>query len=316
MNYSRVIPAVAIILIVCALAVSPASLAGTSRQRRVAQSAQMVVLNVRVKDREDKSVPHLPKDGFVVTEDGVAQPITFFSNDEVPLSYGLLVDASGSFRSVISPVLSGAAKIVNSNKPTDEAFVMRFISSEKIETVQELTRDKAALVEAVNLIYIEPGQTAVNDAVYLSAEYLAEKTATAGKSRRRALIVFTDGEERNSFYTMGQLLQLLAATDIQIFAIGYMNALPANTLEKSIIRLIALATDTGGRAFFASSAADFDRISNEIINDIRTQYVIGYVPSDGGTRKDFQKVQVSIKDNSNQDNRVAITRISYSAPTK
>ena len=91
--------------------------------------------------------------------------------------------------------------IINSNKKGDETFLERFISSDKIETIQDFTASKDALMDGLDTLYIEGGQTAVIDGVYLAAEHVADyKKGGDDDRRRRALIVVTDGEDRASYY--------------------------------------------------------------------------------------------------------------------
>ena len=272
---------------------------------------QMVILNVRVKDPHGKAVLDVPQSSFVVSENGVPQKISLFMSEQVPLSYGLLIDASASIRSQIVDVVRTTMKIVESNKPSDEAFVIRFISSDKIETVQALTSDKQALIAALDQVYIEGGPSAILDAVYLSAEYLGQNRPNNGNLRRRALIIATDGDERESYYNAQQVVQILTSADIQVYIVAFTKDLKQDKHEKAVKLVTVLASNAGGRVYFPSSAPDLDQIANEIINDIRTQYVIGYIPSDGAS-KAFQKVEVSIADNQNQDKKVAITSVGYS----
>ena len=82
-------------------------------------------------------------------------------------------------------------------------------------------------------------------------------------------------------------------------------------LEKAVKLLNQLARDTGGRTYYPSSPGDVQRISNQIIKDIRTQYVIGYVPAGGDAAKSFHKVEVSVAEGPNQEKRAAITRVGY-----
>ena len=103
---------------------------------------------------------------------------------------------------------------------------MRFISSDKIETEQDFTDKKELLIDALDNLYVEGGQTAVIDAVYLSAEHVAGyQKGDESDRRRRALIVITDGEDRNSFYKQEQLFARLREEDVQIFVIGFINEL-------------------------------------------------------------------------------------------
>jgi VWFA-related protein len=175
--------------------------------------AQLVILHVRVTDTSDKAVLDVDKSSFQVTEDGVPQKIELFINNEVPLSYGLVIDASGSLHSQFQQVLDAAHRIVDSNKPADQTFVIRFVSSAIQEVMQEPTSDKVALFKALDDFYIEGGQSAVVDAVYLSAQKLAGLKYNDAELRRKVLILVTDGDDRSSFYKQEQLFQLLGSND-------------------------------------------------------------------------------------------------------
>jgi Ca-activated chloride channel homolog len=277
---------------------------------------KVVILNVRVTDALSKAVVDVPQSSFQITEDGVPQSIAFFSKEEIPLSYGLVIDTSGSLRSQLPKVLQAGGRIVNSNKQGDETFLVRFISSDKVETVQDTTSDKGLLIAGLSSLYVEGGLTAVLDAVYLSAEKLAKQRSAAGSLRRRALVLVTDGEDRHSDYKVEQLFSLLGSTDIQIYAIGFTGELRGKARERAANLLARLATDTGGRAFFPTSTGELEHIADQIINDIRTQYVIGYVPTYRTSSNTFHKVQVSLAENANQEKRIAVTRIGYSGVGK
>lgn len=310
MKLPRIIISLSFIASVAILAIPPVFVAGESQpQARI--PPQMVLLHVRVVDPSDNPVTDVPQSNFQVTEDGVPQKIELFMDQEVPLTYGVAIDASGSLRSQIRDVLGAATNIINSNKGDDETFLVRFISSDKIETLQTLTSDKKLLMDAIAGFYIEGGQTAVIDAIYLSADYLAKQMTEERRLRRRALILVSDGEDRLSFYKPEALLQFLAKTDTQIFTIALTKDLKGKSREKAIKLLNQLARDTGGRTYYPSSPGDVQRISDQIIKDIRTQYVIGYVPSGGDAAKAFHKVEVSIAENPNQEKRAAITRVGY-----
>ena len=222
-----------------------------------------------------------------VFEDGVEQPIEFFTREEVPVSYGLAVDNSGSLRSQLQSVIDAAKMIINSNKPGDETFLVRFISSDKIETMQDFTSNMELLQDALDNMYIEGGQTAVIDAVFLSAERISEyKKGDDNDRRRRALIVVTDGEDRVSFYKQEQLFARLREADVQIYVIGFVNELDResgfirkSSRDKAVNLLNKLASETGGRAFFPQSISELPRIASEIVRDLRTQYVLAYNPT-------------------------------------
>src|SRR6187455_3451361 len=89
--------------------------------------SEVVVLHVRVTDPLSQAVLDVPQSSFRVLEDGVQQTIALFSKEQIPVSYGLLIDNSGSMRTQLSEVINAAVRIVNSNETGDDAFLVRFI---------------------------------------------------------------------------------------------------------------------------------------------------------------------------------------------
>ena len=94
-----------------------------------------------------------------------------------------------------------------------------------------------------------------------------------------------------------------------LFIVALTDELKPDKREKAIPFVAQLANETGGKAFFPSSVTELDNISQEIINDVRRQYLIGYVPAGGDSKKDFHKIQVSITENPNQEKRIAVTHV-------
>lgn len=279
-------------------------------------NADLVQLHVRVIDRNNRPINNVSQNEFQVFEDGVKQPIEYFTREEVPISYGLAVDTSGSLRTQLATVLEAGKTIINANRPGDETFLVRFVGRDNTETVQDFTASKEALADALDNMYTEGGQSAVVDAVYLSAEHVAQyKKGDESDRRRRALIVITDGEDRNSYYNQEQLFARLREEDVQIFVIGFVNELDkeAGLIRKSprqkAVNLInRLASETGGRAFFPESLSELPQIANEIIRDLRTQYVIAYNPTNKSTDGTFRTIKVTVDQPSGSDKRIALTR--------
>lgn len=285
----------------------------------------LVNVNVRVVDRDNRTVNDVRQDEFRVYEDGVLQKIEFASKEEVPISYGLAIDNSGSLRMQIAKVIEAGKTIINSNKPGDETFLMRFVSNDKIEVKQDFSSDKALLIEVLEDFMTEGGQTAVIDAVYLAAEHVAEykKGNDVEDRRRRALIVVTDGEDRFSYFNQQQLFAALREEDVQIFVIGFVNELDdekkgffirKSVKSKAVTLLNQLADETGGRAFFPTSMNELPAIANEITRDMRTQYVVGYYPTNDKRDGTYRTIRVSIGDSSGRDKRIAIARSGRTAP--
>jgi len=284
--------------------------------------SNLVNLHVRVIDRNNRPVNDVTDADFKVFENGVQQQIQFVTREEVPITYGLVVDNSGSLRSQIGQVVEAAKTIVASNKPGDEAFVVRFISSDEIKILQDFTADKNALGDALDDMFIEGGQTAVIDAVYLAAEHASErrKGDPVEDKRRRALILVTDGEDRNSFYKQEQLFESLKEEDVQIFVIGFVNELEKergfiskSKRQKAVDLLDRMAKETGGRTFYPTSLAELPGIAEQITKDLRTQYVISYKPTNAARPGEFRPVRVAVSEGRGGERRIAVTRSGYTA---
>ena len=280
----------------------------------------LINLQVRVVDRNNRPVNGVRPEEFRVFENGVPQTIQFVSQEEVPISYGLVVDNSGSLRSQINQVIEAGKTIVSSNKPGDETFVVRFVGSDEIKVMQDFTADRQAVNDALEDMYVEGGRTAVIDAVYLASEHASEhkKGNPLEDKRRRALILVTDGEDRASFYKQEQLFASLKEMDVQIYVIGFVNELDRegglikkSPREKAVNLLNKLASETGGRAFFPSSLSELPGIANEITKDMRTQYVVSYKPATKARPGEFRSIRVAVADAPGQEKRIALTRAGY-----
>lgn len=284
-------------------------------------NTELVTLNVRVIDRNNRPIDNVRQNDFHVFEDGVAQPIESFTREEVPISYGLAIDTSGSLRSQLQAVIDAGKTIINSNKPGDETFLVRFISSDSIQTVQDFTTDKDLLMDGLDDLYVEGGQTAIIDAVYLTAEHVADyKKESDNDRRRRALIVITDGEDRSSFYSQEKLFARLREEDVQIYVIGFVKELDKDSglirkspREKAVNLINKLATETGGRAFLPESLSELPQIANEIVRDLRTQYVLAYNPTNKSRDGSFRAIRVVVDDGA-REKHIALTRNGRVAP--
>lgn len=283
---------------------------------KVIVDTDLVNLNVRVIDRNNRPIGDIKQNEIHVFENGVPQPVFSFSKEEVPISYGLAVDTSGSMRNLLQQVIEAGKTIINSNKPGDETFLVRFISSDKIEQVLDFTTKKDDLLDALDNFYIEGGQTAVIDAVYVSAEHVAEyKKGGADDRRRRALIVVTDGEDRASSYKEKELFDRLREEDVQIFLIGFVNELEKDggiirksPHDKAVELINNIAKETGGRAFFPQSLSELPQIADEIVRDMRTQYVVSYSPTNKTRDGSYRAIRVTVDDVAGKDKRIALTR--------
>lgn len=282
---------------------------------------ELVNLNVRVIDRNNRPVNDLPQRSFKVYEDGQLQDIQFFSKAEVPTNYTMVLDNSGSLRQQLEKVIEAGKILVNNNKPADEASIIRFISRDKITVEQPFTANKADLMDTLDNLYIEGGQTAIIDAVYLAVQQVGDyEKAEKDDRKRRAIILVTDGEDRDSFYTEPQLTELLRESDVQIFVIGFVGDLQKeggfiskSPQQKAKSFLERMADETGGKAYFPNSVGELPDIAKNISAELRTQYSIGYLPTNEKSDSTYRNIKVVVDDGPNKEKRIAVTKAGRTA---
>jgi Ca-activated chloride channel family protein len=313
MGFSRRRPGQVVFLLAAASLLSVLAFAQTQTS-----APPLAKINVLVLDRQNRPVRGLKQEDFHLAEDGKPVTVSFFSHEEVPLSYGLVIDTSGSLRSQISEVILAAQTIVNDNKPEDETFIVRFVDRANIVTEKEFTRNKSELLSALDSLYVKEGQTALVDAVYKAAEYLNNHQTN---NARRALILITDGEERMSYYTKAKLFEYLRATDMQVFIIGltlklYKDVGPGIKSQRQAAEelLDRLAKETGGRAFYPKDVKEVQDVADEIMLDLRSQYVIGFVPNSPSKSGEYRKVEVKVTSPDDKNKLKVITRGGYLSP--
>ena len=297
------------------LALSYTLLAQEPNPAAAKSAGPTVRLSLIVTDSKDKSLDAISKEDLRVTEDKVEQTVLSIEPDVRPIDLGIAIDASGSILRFIEPIIQGARLIVVNREPKDEIFLERFISNDKIETLQDFTSNRKLLTGALDSMYVEGGQSAVIDAVYMAAEYIAAHNRNL--DRRKALVVFTDGEDRNSYYNLEKLLALLHKERVQIFIVGLILDLqdqptkirPAGNRARAINLLTTLADETGGRVFFPRDRAELGQSIAQIVHDLDGQFRITY-QSSNNEKKNFRKVEVKLLSPAGE-NRKAIVPAGY-----
>ncbi len=288
-------------------------------------NTEEISLNVRVVDSNNRSVNNLNESHFRVYEDDVLQPITSFTTAEVPIINALVIDNSRSLRSQLSKVIEAGKIIVGTNRPKDESTIVRFVSKDKIEVVQDFTTNKSSLNNALDNLFVEGGQTAIIDAVYQTAKKVEQYRNSQKKEdvKLRALILVSDGDDRGSSYKEQQLFELLRESNVQIYAVGFVNDLSKesdasgiNRQEKAKTLLTRLAQETGGKVYFPNSIYELPKIASDISGELRTQYLISYAPTNENRDGSFRKIKVAVAEGANKEKRIAMTRTGRNSPTK
>lgn len=272
----------------------------------------LVLLDVTVVDPSNRPVMDLTKDNFLVTEDKAPQKVEFFSREKVPISVVFTIDTSGSMRAKLDTVIKACVNLVKEAQPGDEMAVVEF--KDQPELLEEFTTDPQDVIYTLQGL-VASRQTAVLDALYLSADYASKEA----KNRRKAVILVTDGIDNNSFYKFGEVVDRLRERDAQVYLIGYISDLDrggglfgSTQYEKAEKLLKRLANETGGRAFFPKELGETHAIAEQISTDLRTQYSIGYYPTNSKRDGRFREVKVQV--NAGDRRLVARTRNGYTAP--
>ena len=283
-------------------------------------STASVKLSFVVTDEKGRAVADLRQEEFRVFENGEPQTVTSFTTEPAPLTYALVVDNSGSLRSQMNTVVETAEAVVAANRAGDETAVIRFVAANNITLMQDFTSDPRLLERALQELYVEGGQTAVLDAVYVAVQHL-NKRRTDEPNRRRAVILVTDGEERGSTVSRDELLALLRKYDVQVFSVGLVDLLNnagaflrRSPREKSVELLELLAAETGGRAFFPKKASELPSVVADITNHLRAQYVISYTPTNAAHDGSVRKVKVTVAEAPGRGKLTARARATYKAP--
>lgn len=258
-------------------------------------------VEVTVTGGKGRAAPELTRADVRVLVDGVERPVVSFEKEAHPVSYGLMVDNSGSLRAQIERVTPAAMSVVAQNGPGDETFVLRFVASDRITVLQPFTADKAAVGRALESMYIEGGHTALLDALHAAGRYLLKNASRADAPRRRlALVLVSDGEDRESWHKVEDVLKLLKDGGVRVFCVGLTADLEdargfvqKGRRQKAKDLLAKVAEETGGRVFYAEQAGELEQAVADVGRSLRTNYVIGYTPPEPGA-KGGGKVEVKI----------------------
>lgn len=225
-------------------------------------------------------------------ENGVEQKITNLYKKEAA-NIGIVIDNTGSLRFQLETILQTASLLVRNLREKDQAFTVRFVSKDKIQTAQDWTSNKNLLHRSLENMFIEGGLSAVVDAIKFSADKLIQKKDS---SRRSALILISDCEDRVSDNKVNDVLKLLKDNDIEVYVIGLTQEAKAKKASENFAK--NLASISGGMAFFPKSTRnnqnEIAKSAQTAIFEIRSQYVIEYVSTNPNTKEKERKLSVQI----------------------
>ena len=269
----------------------------------------LVTLGVTVSTRQGEVRADLSVGDFEVKEDGRPQTVTFFARgDQVEsapdIHVGLLLDTSGSMDKDMPLARSAAVRFLNTLRDAVDITLVDFDTEVRVAKYGQ--QDFPRLVERIRSRKPD-GMTAMYDAlsVYLNS--------TDAQSGRTVLVLLSDGGDTRSTGTFADVITLLRASSVTIYAIGFLEHQGSGERQTQRLRLTQLADESGGRAFFPSSMRQIGEAYEKVLAEIRGQYSLGYVSTKTARDGRWRKVEVSIARPELKGLRV-LTRRGYFAP--
>ena len=268
--------------------ISPLGMVEDSVLHKIKTDVKLVLVPVSVTDPEHRLITGLSAGNFQLYEGNTAQSIRHFSSEDVPISIGVILDASGSMRDKMERVREALNQFCREANPQDEFFMIVF--SNEPHLVNDFTTSPDDLQK--ELLFTQPkGRTALLDAIYMGLHKL--KDARYGK---KALLIISDGGDNHSRYSEKEIKSAAKESDVMIYGIGTFDRY-VPTLEESRgpALLSEIAEPTGGRAFTLENPQELPAVARYIGKELRTQYVLGYRPEN--LRKDgkWHKIQVKLR---------------------
>ena len=238
----------------------------------------IVQVTATVTDNAGNFIKGLPRSAFRVFEDGRPQRLTYFESEDVPLDLLVALDITAAM-----PTLKAAAKSFLSAVPTrDRVTLLGF--NDRVFTLTRNTTDMAE--RSASLDRLAPwGGTALYDVVVRGVDMLGRS------SGRKALIVFTDGEDQGSRATLEDVHRRLQATDATLYMIGQGRGTSVQNL-KAIME--SLSRPTGGRAIFMEEIDELHRAFTELLEELSNQYLLGYPPSNAKRDGTLRRIGVEV----------------------
>lgn len=259
----------------------------TGSQRPIRVNVQLVLVNVSVIDPDGRFVTGLGKENFSLYEDKQPQSISHFSKEDVPISIGLLFDASGSMRDKIDAARTAVLEFFRTANPSDEFFLVGF--NDRPFKIADFTQDTSALMSKLNWL-VPKGSTALLDAIYLGLHEMRR-----AKYSRKALLIFSDGGDNHSRYSEGDLKRAAQESDTQIYAVGIHWLGSGLREERFGPQLLTEITEkTGGRHFMIENLDDLPDVASKIGQELRDIYTLGYTPSRDKRDGKWRKIEVKL----------------------
>jgi VWFA-related protein len=286
------------------------SSASAEKDATLKSLTEVVNVPVTVRDDEKHLIPNLTRADLSLTEDGRAQSIKYFSQTrDVPLTLGVLVDTTVCQDEALPLEKELAQDFLQQVMQTgDQAFVQHFGSG--VEFEQHLTSDVAQLIGAIDRLHIEPHPTSwarvhphgkFDRGPHHLYDAIAEAALELGKSQagRKVLLLLTDGFEQDSLTTQKDALDAAERAGAIIYCINMEDPILGKVPGVGTAgrpALLKLTSQTGGRLFWVTLTRELPGAFNELAEELRSQYFVGYTPTNSRHDGTFRRIRVAVKE--------------------
>lgn len=285
-----------------------ATAALAAAQQTFRAEIDLVHFGVVVTDKQGAPIVGLTADDFEVKEAGKTQTVRYFAagspETAPPLHIGFLLDTSGSMEEDIKDVRTAAIKFLNAMETAVDITLVDFDT--EVRVARYAATDYARLIERIRMRKPD-GYTALYDALGVYLNGAAEQTG------QKILIMYTDGGDTRSALNQGDVLDLLRASDVTVYVVGYLEHQSQSARTAQRQQLERYASMTGGQALFPMSLKEVDKMYEKIEREIAARYSLGYTSTDERTNGAWREVGIRLKRPDLKGARLR-TRDGYFAP--
>lgn len=255
-----------------------------TKRSSVAYSVEVDVVQITatVTDGHGHFVKGLPESVFHVYEDRARQSISHFSGDDSPLELVVAIDASSSMAPTVVQLKAAVKEFLAAIPERDRVTLLAFNSS--IATLASRASDMAERSNAVDGL-TAAGTTVLYDTIVRGIDMLGTK------SGRKALVVFTDGEDEGSHVPIEEVTRRLEASDVTLFMIGLGRGRTLSPLKQIMVRL---SEPSGGRALFTEKIEELKVAFHDLLEELSHQYLLGYESTNSSRDGTFRRIELVV----------------------
>ena len=257
-----------------------------------------VVLYAAVYDDTGELVSGLTPEDFIILEDGIEVEITYFGQDDVPSTSGIVMDKSGSMRAKQDLAHRATKLFLALSHPDNEHFLVMFDNDVNLE--EDFTRDPEDIRDMLDNTVVGGG-TALYDGIYLALE-----KAQTGSEAKKVVTVFTDGEDKDSYYRHEELLKKIArSNDVQLYVVALLDQALSrdrgffgvfkSQYDKVRATVDAISGQSGAKVYFPEELHELNDVFRRIAGELRNQYRIAYITPNPLKNGGWRTIEVRLR---------------------